>query len=231
MTPARQLEVLTMKVAQIAPLDERVPPKALWWHGQRVQPKLYGGTERVISYLTEELIRQGHEVTLFTSGDSITGAELVSCCETALRLNPIVQDALSFHVLQLEKVRKRAEEFDILHFHNNILHFPLFRDIAERTVTTLHGRLDLPDLMPVYTTFPEFPLVSTSDAQRRPMPPVNWVGNVPHGQPRELLPFRPVAGGGYLVFVGCVSPEKRPDRAIEIATRAGLPLKIAAKGR
>jgi glycosyltransferase involved in cell wall biosynthesis len=206
-----------MRVAQIAPLYERVPPK------------LYGGTERVVSYLTEELVRQGHEVTLFASGDSITDAKLVPCCGTALRLNPAVRDSLPYHVVQLEKVRQRADEFDVLHFHNDFLHFPLFRGMAKRTLTTLHGRLDLPDVTPFYTEFPEFPLVSISQAQRWPMPPVNWVGTVPHGLPRDLLPFRPAADGGYLAFLGRISPEKRPDRAIEIAIRTGLPLKVAAK--
>ncbi|WP_424140453.1 glycosyltransferase family 4 protein [Roseomonas chloroacetimidivorans] len=206
-----------MRIAQIAPLYERVPPK------------LYGGTERVVSYLTEELVRQGHEVTLFASGDSITEAKLVPCCDTALRLNPAVKDSLPYHVVQLEKVQQRAGEFDVLHFHIDALHFPLFRGIAKRTLTTLHGRLDLPDLTPLYTEFSEFPLVSISHAQRWPMPPVNWVGTVPHGLPRDLLPFRPTGEGGYLAFLGRISPEKRPDRAIEIATRTGLPLKIAAK--
>lgn len=206
-----------MKIAQIAPLYERVPPN------------FYGGTERVVSYLTEELVRQGHEVTLFASGDSSTGAELVPCCETALRLAPEVKDALPHHVVQLEKVRQRAQEFDILHFHTDFLHFPLFRSVAKQTVTTLHGRLDLPDLRPFYKVFPEFPLVSISHAQRWPMPAVNWVGNVPHGLPRDLLPFRPTAEGDYLAFLGRISPEKRPDRAIAIATQLGLPLKIAAK--
>ncbi|MCK8786554.1 glycosyltransferase family 4 protein [Roseomonas sp. NAR14] len=206
-----------MRIAQIAPLYERVPPK------------LYGGTERVVSYLTEELVRQGHEVTLFASGDSITKAKLVPCCDTALRLNPKVKDSLPYHVVQLEKVRQRASEFDVLHFHTDALHFPLFRGLAKRTLTTLHGRLDLPDLKPLYTEFPEFPLVSISHAQRWPMPPVNWVGTVPHGLPGDLLPFRPTGEGGYLAFLGRISPEKRPDRAIEIAARTGLPLKIAAK--
>ena len=210
-------EVLSMRIAQIAPLYERVPPR------------LYGGTERVVSYLTEELVRQGHEVTLFASGDSISEANLVPCCGTALRLNPTVKDSLPYHVVQLEKVRQRADEFDVLHFHNDFLHFPLFRGMAKRTLTTLHGRLDLPDLAPFYTEYPEFPLVSISQAQRWPMPPVNWVGTVPHGLPRDLLPLRPTADGGYLAFLGRISPEKRPDRAIEIATRTGLPLKIAAK--
>lgn len=206
-----------MRIAQIAPLYERVPPR------------LYGGTERVVSYLTEELVREGHEVTLFASGDSITEAKLVPCCSTALRLNPAVRDALPYHVVQLDKVRQRADEFDVLHFHSDFLHFPLFRGMAKRTLTTLHGRLDLPDVAPFHTEFPEFPLVSISQAQRWPMPPVNWVCTVPHGLPRDLLSFRPKAEAGYLAFLGRISPEKRPDRAIEIATRTGLPLKIAAK--
>lgn len=206
-----------MKIAQIAPLIERVPPK------------LYGGTERIVSYLTEELVRQGHEVTLFASADSITSAELVPCCDTALRLNPRVQDPLPYITMMLEQVRRRAADFDVLHFHIDYLHFPLFRDIAGRTVTTLHGRLDLPDLRPLYRAFPDMPLVSISDDQRRPMPPVNWAGTVHHGLPRNLLSFSPEPREGYLAFLGRISPEKGPDRAIEIARRAGLPLRIAAK--
>jgi len=206
-----------MKIAQIAPLIERTPPR------------LYGGTERVVSYLTEELVAQGHYVTLFASGDSVTTAELVACCDTALRLSPGVMDPLAYHVMQLEQVRRRAGEFDILHFHTEPIHFPLARELANQTVTTLHGRLDLPHLLPFFTIFNDIPLVSISRAQRTPLPPVNWVGTVPHGLPNDLLPFRPVPNGDYLAFLGRISPEKRPDRAIEIATRAGVPLKIAAK--
>jgi glycosyltransferase involved in cell wall biosynthesis len=207
-----------VKIAQIAPLAERVPPR------------LYGGTERIVSYLTEELVRQGHDVTLFASGDSVTSAELVPGCEVALRLDPTVRDSLPYHMMLLDEVRRRADEFDVLHFHIDLLHFPLARSFAHRTVTTLHGRLDLPDLQPFHRAFPEFPLVSISNDQRRPMPRmVNWVGTVPHGLPSNLLPFRPVPTGRYLAFLGRISPEKRPDRAIEIATRAGMPLKIAAK--
>ena len=206
-----------MKIAQIAPLSERVPPR------------LYGGTERIVSYLTEELVRQGHDVTLFASGDSLTSAKLVRCSEMALRLNPVVKDQLPYHIIMLDEVRRCAHEFDVLHFHIDLLHFPLVRDIAERTVTTLHGRLDLPDLWPFYVAFNEFPLVSISDDQRRPMPPVNWVGTVHHGLPRRLLPLNPNPKGDYLAFLGRISPEKRPDRAIEIAARARMPLKIAAK--
>ncbi len=209
--------VLLMKIAQIAPLFESVPPK------------LYGGTERIVSYLTEELVRQGHDVTLFASGDSITSAELVPCSDMALRLNPAVKDHIPYHVIMLDEIRKRADEFDVLHFHIDLLHYPLIRDFTDRTVTTLHGRLDLPDLGPFYKTFPEFPLVSISDNQRGPMPEVNWAGTVHHGLPSDLLPFAPKPSGDYLAFLGRISPEKRPDRAIEIAARAGIPVKIAAK--
>jgi glycosyltransferase involved in cell wall biosynthesis len=209
---------MPMKIAQIAPLCESVPPR------------LYGGTERIVSYLTEELVRQGHDVTLFASGDSITTARLVRCCNVALRLDPAVKDYWPHHIMMMEEVRKRADRFDVLHFHLDLLHAPLIGDFCDRTVTTLHGRLDLPDLKPFYRTFSELPLVSISHSQRRPMPPVNWVGNVYHGLPRDLLPFHKYpASGGYLAFLGRISPEKRPDRAIKIASRAGVPLKIAAK--
>ncbi|MGN6584303.1 MAG: glycosyltransferase family 4 protein [Rhizobiaceae bacterium] len=206
-----------MKIAQIAPLIESVPPK------------LYGGTERIVSYLTEELVRRGHEVTLFASGDSITGAELVSCAERALRLDPEVLDPIPHHVAMLEKVGQRAHEFDILHFHIDVLHYPLVRHFACRSLTTLHGRLDLGDLKPVYALFPELPLVSISDDQRRPLPDLNWISTVHHGLPRDLLTFSPAPRGDYLAFLGRISPEKRPDRAIEIAARTGLRLKMAAK--
>jgi glycosyltransferase involved in cell wall biosynthesis len=206
-----------MRIAQIAPLAESCPPA------------LYGGTERVVAYLTEELAAQGHDVTLFASGDSITSAELVPCCERALRLCPGPVDALPFHMIMLEEVARRAHHFDVLHFHIDLMHAPVVRAFAERTVTTLHGRLDLPELQPFYRTFPRLPLVSISNAQRRPMPPVNWLGTVHHGLPERLLPYAPTASGGYLAFLGRISPEKRPDRAIEIAARAGMPLKIAAK--
>lgn len=206
-----------MKIAQIAPLAESVPPR------------LYGGTERIVSNLTEELVRQGHDVTLFASGDSLTSARLVACSDVALRLNPAVKDHLPHQVRMLEEVRQRADEFDVLHFHIDLLHFPLIRTFADRTVTTLHGRLDLPDLPPLYREFADIPLVSISNDQRRPMPPVNWAGTVYHGLPRDLLPFTEKPKGGYLAFLGRISPEKRPDRAIEIAATAGMPLKIAAK--
>src|SRR5471030_1188023 len=206
-----------MKIAQIAPLAESVPPQ------------LYGGTERVVSNLTEELVRQGHDVTLFASGDSRTSAHLVACSDVALRLNPTIKDHLPYHIMMLDQVLRRADQFDVLHFHIDLLPFPAIRKMADRTVTTLHGRLDLPDLLPFYRAFPEIPLVSISDHQRLPMPPVNWVGSVHHGVPAKLLPFTVVPKGGYLAFLGRISPEKRPDRAIEIAVRAGVPLKIAAK--
>src|SRR5262245_7799244 len=184
-----------MKIAQLSPLWESVPPQ------------LYGGTERIVSYLTEELVRQGHDVTLFASGDSITAADLVPCCEVALRLNPNVRDGLPHHLVMVEEVRQRAQEFDVLHFHIDLFHFSTVRSYAQRTVTTLHGRLDLPDLVPFYRAFPEIPLVSISDDQRRPMPPVAWAGTVYHGLPRDLLPFRPDADDGYLAFLGRISPE------------------------
>ncbi len=206
-----------MKIAQIAPLAESVPPL------------LYGGTERVVSHLTEELVRQGHDVTLFASGDSQTAAELVACTDVALRLDPKVKDHLPYLLTMIDRVRRRTAEFDVLHFHIDLLQFPLIREFANRTVTTLHGRLDLPDLRPFYKAFAEIPVVSISDHQRRPMPPVNWVGSVHHGVPTDLLPFSAAPEGGYLAFLGRISPEKRPERAIEIAVRSDMPLKIAAK--
>jgi glycosyltransferase involved in cell wall biosynthesis len=166
---------------------------------------------------------------LFASGDSRTAAKLVACTDIALRLNPKVLDHLPYHVMMLDQVLRRAAEFDVLHFHIDLLPFPAIRAIADRTVTTLHGRLDMPDLLPFYKAFPEIPLVSISDHQRLPMPPVNWVGRVHHGIPPGMLTFNPKPARPYLAFLGRISPEKRPDRAIEIAVRAGLPLKIAAK--
>jgi glycosyltransferase involved in cell wall biosynthesis len=206
-----------MKIAQIAPLAESCPPK------------LYGGTERIVSYLTEELVRLGHEVTLFASGDSVTSAQLVPCAPTALRLDPAVRDMVPYHVMMLDEVSRRLDQFDVLHFHVDYLHYPMMRPYADRTLTTLHGRLDLPDLKPFYTAFPELPLISISDAQRRPMPPVNWLDTVLHGLPANLLPFSDRGADGYLAFLGRISPEKGPDKAIEIAVKAGLPLKMAAK--
>lgn len=206
-----------MRIAQIAPLAESVPPR------------YYGGTERVVSYLTEELVRQGHEVTLFASGDSRTAAKLVPGVEQALRQNTAIQDPVPYNILMLEMVRQRAHKFDILHFHNYLLHFSLFRNLSTHTVTTLHGRLDLPDLKPLYEEFSDVPLVSISDHQRQPMPPVNWIGTVYHGLPADSCRFTPHPHGDYLAFLGRICPEKRVDRAIEIAKRAGVMLKIAAK--
>ena len=205
-----------MKIAQVAPLIESVPPR------------LYGGTERIVSYLTEELVGLGHDVTLFASGDSMTRAELVPCCSRALRLDPTVLDTIPHFILMIDKVRQRADEFDVLHFHIDLFHFPLFRSLAARTLTTLHGRQDLGDLKPFYSRFGEMPLVSISDDQRKPLPKANFVATIHHGIPPDLL--RPSFGpGSYLAFLGRISPEKRPDRAIRIARAAGIPLKIAAK--
>jgi glycosyltransferase involved in cell wall biosynthesis len=205
-----------MRIAQVAPLAESVPPH------------LYGGTERIVSYLTEELVQLGHDVTLFATADSRTTAQLVGCVPTALRLDERVQDPLPHHLMMLEQVRERASEFDVLHFHIDLLHAPLLRTLPTPAVTTLHGRLDLPDLKPFYRAFSDMPLVSISDDQRQPLPGVGWIATIPHGLPLNLLPFRPEPEG-YLAFLGRISPEKRPDRAIEIAVRAGLPLRIAAK--
>jgi glycosyltransferase involved in cell wall biosynthesis len=205
-----------MRIAQIAPLYESVPPK------------LYGGTERVVSYLTEELVRLGHDVTLFASGDSETSAHLVSGCKTALRLTRTCRDPLAHHTVLMGKVLSMADEFDVLHFHTDYLHFPATRGLGLPAVTTLHGRLDLPDLVPVYQHFQKQPVVSISQAQRRPLARAHWIGNVYHGLPMNLC--RPqLHKGEYLAFLGRISPEKRPDRAIRIAVKAGMPLKIAAK--
>ena len=205
-----------MKIAQIAPLFESVPPR------------LYGGTERVVSYLTEELVNQGHQVTLFASADSITTAELVPCSARALRLDAAVRDPIPHFMLMLDQVRERAGEFDVLHFHIDYLHFPLFRPDAARILTTLHGRQDLADHKGFYLHFGDMPLVSISDAQRAPIVRANFVATVHHGLPPDL--HRPnFANGGYLAFLGRISPEKRPDRAIAIARAAGMPLRIAAK--
>jgi glycosyltransferase involved in cell wall biosynthesis len=205
-----------LKIAQIAPLYESVPPVT------------YGGTERVVSYLTEELVAQGQDVTLFASGDSQTSAKLVPGSPRSLRLSGNSIDHLAHHIAMLDDVMRMAPEFDVIHFHIDYMHFPLSRYCALPSLTTLHGRLDLPDLLPVYKKFPDAPLVSISLSQRKPMPRVNWVGNISHGLPMDLLTFQPNAGD-YLAFLGRISPEKRVDRAIEIARRAGMPLKIAAK--
>jgi glycosyltransferase involved in cell wall biosynthesis len=205
-----------MKIAQVAPLCERVPPK------------LYGGTERVVAFLTDELVRQGHDVTLFASGDSQTLATLSPVCKRAQRLDGGRLDPLAEHILMIEQVAQRAHEFDLLHFHIAHLHFPTARRLATPHVTTLHGRLDLPELVPLYDEYSDLPVVSISDAQRAPLPQAAWIGTVHHGLPLDLLRFTP-STGTYLAFLGRISPEKRVDRAIAIATAARWPLRIAAK--
>jgi glycosyltransferase involved in cell wall biosynthesis len=204
-----------MRIAQIAPLAEAVPPK------------LYGGTERVIWWLTEALVDLGHDVTLFASGDSVTSARLVPGAKTGLRLAGINDHTASL-IAMLDRVLGVAAEYDILHFHVDFLHFPTFRHLAGKCLTTLHGRQDLPDFWPAYRAFPEMQLVSISDDQRRPIADAHFAGTVHHGLPRDLIPYGE-GEGDYLAFIGRISPEKRPDRAIEIARRAGMRLKIAAK--
>lgn len=205
-----------MRIAQVAPLVESVPPR------------LYGGTERVVSNLVEELVRQGHDVTLFASGDSRTSARLVPGSSTALRLGGCCQDFLAPHVYMLEQVLKRADEFDVVHFHIAQLHLPIARRALPAHVTTLHGRLDLPELKPLYEEFSDVPCVSISEAQRAPLPQPHWVATVHHGLPPHLLPFQP-RRGSYLAFLGRISPEKRVDRAIAIARACEQRLRIAAK--
>ncbi len=206
-----------MRIAQIAPLYEAVPPK------------LYGGTERVVAHLADALVELGHDVTLFSSADARTLATLAPVRDQAIRLDPApLKSDLASHLSMLWEVRKRAHEFDLLHFHVDMIHFPMFEDIAGRTVTTLHGRLDLKDLEGVYDRWPRYPLVSISDDQRRGLPLANWAGTVHHGLPTRLYDFAP-EHRGYLAFLGRMSPEKRPDRAIQIAKALGMPLKMAAK--
>jgi glycosyltransferase involved in cell wall biosynthesis len=205
-----------MRIAQIAPLFEAVPPAC------------YGGTERVVSFLTEELIRLGHEVTLFATADSKTAARLVPCCEGPLRANPDCFASIPHHVLQLERVRCLVANFDVLHFHTDCLHYPLTRLLRVPQVTTLHGRLDRSDLRPLFREFEELPVVSISDAQRVPFPRLNWTATIYHGLPIDML--QPVSGTrDYLLFLGRIAPEKGPIRAIQIARRAGRKLIIAAK--
>ena len=205
-----------MRIAQVAPLYESCPPQ------------LYGGTERVVSYLTEELVRQGHEVTLFASGDSQTTAIMQAPCQRALRLDAQCTDPLAYHFISLYRMLRAADAFDLIHFHTDYLHFPLFARHWDKTLTTLHGRLDLPHLLPILREFAMMPLVSISDAQRTPVPWANWQATVYHGLPSGL--YNAGCGdGGYLAFIGRICPEKRPDWAIEIARRTGMPLTIAAK--
>ncbi len=205
-----------MKVAQIAPLYESVPPKE------------YGGTERVVHYLTEELIRRGHEVTLFASGDSETSARLVPGCKKSLRVHAENEDAVLLHLLMLEEVRRHADQFDILHFHLEYLQFPFLRNLNVPGVTTLHGRLDIKNYEKLYDEYAEANLISISDNQRKPLSANSWSGTIHHGLPRDLYRFK-AKPKGYAAFIGRISPEKRPDRAIEICRQAGIPLKIAAK--
>jgi glycosyltransferase involved in cell wall biosynthesis len=205
-----------MRIAQVSPLFEAVPPK------------LYGGTERVVHSLTEELVAMGHDVTLFASGDSITSATLAPMRREALRLDPTVRDWVAYYMRMVELIHRRADEFDVIHFH--IDYFPLSLFSRQRTpfLTTLHGRLDLPEFKEIYETFPHAPFVSISNSQRRPIPNLNWVRTVLHGMPAQRLTPQP-GGQSYFAFLGRVSPEKGVDRAIKIAARAGVKLKIAAK--
>lgn len=204
-----------MRIAQVAPLIESVPPQ------------LYGGTERVVAFLADELARVGHEVTVFATGDSTTSATLAPAWPRALRLAEC-QDVLAPHILMLEQVAQRAQEFDIMHFHISQLHFPLARRLPVAHVSTLHGRLDIPELRPLYAEFADIPVISISDAQRAPLPVAGWVATVHHGLPLDLLRFHP-GPGRYLAFLGRIAPDKRVDRAIAIATACGQPLRIAAK--
>ncbi len=206
-----------MKIAQVSPLYEAVPPK------------LYGGTERVVANLTDALVDLGHEVTLFSSADARTKATLVPVRDQAIRLDPApLKSDLAAHLSMLDEVRRRQDDFDVIHFHTDMAHFPMFETVAARTLTTLHGRLDLKDLADVYQRWPRFPLVSISDAQRIHLPHANWTGTVHHGMPPANYQFCGEPQG-YLAFLGRISPEKGPDRAIAIAKAAGLPIKIAAK--
>lgn len=205
-----------MRIAQVAPLFESVPPR------------LYGGSERVVAYLCDTLTKMGHEVTLYASADSNTLANLVPMCDRSLRLDAKCIAPLAHYMLMLERVFKDSKRFDIIHFHTDYLHFSLARRYPGPTLTTLHGRLDIPDLFPLYKEFKEIPLVSVSNAQRKPLPWANWIGTVYHGLPLHRYPFQPMTGS-YLAFLGRISPEKRVDTAIAVAKRLGIPLKIAAK--
>ena len=207
-----------MRIAQIAPLYEAVPPR------------LYGGTERIVAHLTDALVDLGHDVTLFASGEARTQATLVTARDQAIRLDPSpLKSDLASHLAMMHELSRRRHEFDVMHFHVDMVHFPFFEDDAARTITTLHGRLDLKDLPGVYARWPQYPLVSISDDQRRPLPDANWLATIPHGLAADSYAFTAVPERPYLAFLGRISPEKRPDRAIEIAKRAGIRLKIAAK--
>jgi glycosyltransferase involved in cell wall biosynthesis len=207
-----------MRIAQVAPLTEAVPPK------------LYGGTERVVHWLTEELVALGNEVTLFASGDSQTSAKLDAGWPKALRLDGSVRDPNALHMEMLERVRQKCddEQFDFLHFHLDYYPFSLFARQPTPFLTTLHGRLDLPEHQPVFTTFNKAPVISISNAQRRPVPQANFVRTVYHGLPEKLLTPQPITPS-YLAVLGRIAPEKGVDRAIKIAIRCNMPLKIAAK--
>jgi glycosyltransferase involved in cell wall biosynthesis len=205
-----------MKIAQVSPLMEAVPPK------------LYGGTERIVAYLSDELAGLGHEVTLFASGDSVTRAQLEPAWPCALRLDKTIRDYLAPHIVLLEVLARRADEFDVVHLHVDYLGYPILRRTEVPFLATLHGRLDLRELGPIYDTFGDVPVVSISEAQREPLPQAGYIATIQHGIPeRSLLPG--FGAGGYLAFLGRISPEKAPDAAIRIAARAGMPLKIAAK--
>jgi len=206
-----------MRIAQIAPLHEAVPPK------------FYGGTERVVSYLTDALVDLGHDVTLFASGDSQTKATLDAAWPHALRLDPSIRDWNAPHALLLENVRRRAHEFDVLHFHLDYMPFSMFSQMDTPFVTTLHGRLDLPELQPIFNAFPHAPVVSISDSQRVPLQQAAWLNTIYHGLPENLLTPQTHKKPEYLAFLGRICPEKRADLAIKIAAQSGLPLKIAAK--
>jgi glycosyltransferase involved in cell wall biosynthesis len=205
-----------MKIAQVAPLYEAVPPK------------LYGGTERVVHYLTEELVNMGQEVTLFASGDSKTSARLIANISQALRLDKACEDYLAPHIVQLMEVLERADEFDFIHFHTDYSHFPFTQNLSTPFATTLHGKLSIPELQPLYNRFPDQPVISISNNQRQPLPQANWVSTVYHGLPLSLHK-EGTGKGDYLAFLGRVSPEKGLDKAIAVAKAVGIKLKIAAK--
>jgi glycosyltransferase involved in cell wall biosynthesis len=205
-----------MRIAQVAPLYESVPPR------------YYGGTERIVSYLTEALVSAGHDVSLYASADSVTSARLIGVCPSALRLDENCIDSYCHHVVMMERVEREMSDFDVVHFHTDYLNYSLSRRQKVPSLNTLHGRLDIPDLQAVYREFPDMPVVSISDSQRTPLAWINWQATVHHGLPPDLLEFHERAGD-YLAFLGRISPEKRVDRAIEIARKSGVKLKVAAK--